>query len=521
METEIAGPILSLNAFLIDAPNKFNSEQETDDLHPHRIIHRYKLDDVYISCIRYSDDFFITGPDIYKIISFKVRKLGRIITDKRKFNEGISSDLRNLKIGIDSVIEYNGSTLLDLLVRFGALRTLKKQKLFKWHSVPHDRMFLDALERDLKREAAGTPGTSTAIDPASFALRYDRDVSLKQQFYDQGLADIFLLRINNGSEFYKQGKSLKKLLQKRSAVRNEKDDISLLNEIDNINLSEKRAFKCDICDKAFKRDEHLRRHKRSHTKERPYVCEICHKSFTRSDNLAVHFRTHNSNVSKPVMYTDSSDAYSECSSTYMSSIASSDSASHYSSRPSTATHWTDSPNNILDHQVLLPFSQSYEPSSGPMRRHRSETPSCLNLNGNSSFYGSSLPTYSMTTYDPIENPTERLDLDYNYAVPRTAQSLPSFDDNRLQPLPYTVETHAIPTMVGDICEDDFRTPTESQFAYQPPPIPMDNIKTPTESQFRYQVPSVNIENNQGMINQPEPTYLPYQYYNTYDGFQSV
>lgn len=572
MDNQIAGSILNLNSFLINAPGLFSQDVSLDDQHPHALIHRYKLDDDYIVCVRWVDDFYITGTDLFKIISFKIVKFGRSIRDQRKFNEGISSDLRNLKIGIDSVLEENGSSLLDLLFRFGAIRTQKKQKVFKWHSVPHDRMFLDALERDIKREAAGNTvrmqlhscvpqsnqlraQTSTVAnsDP-SFLIKYDQNRSLQQQFDDCSLTPVFLLGTKNGSEFYKQGKTLKKILQKRSTIQKDLHRLPPWNQVAHLTseLPDERSFRCEECGKAFKRHEHLRRHKRSHTKERPFSCDVCLKSFTRSDNLAVHARTHfkegKKTYRKVSNKTSDSDNFSECSSTYMSSLTSSDSASHYSSRPSTANHWTDSPKQLLDSR-MLPFGESFEPSSGPIRRHRSEDTSTAtsfpyleqqdNTGYSHSLYGSSLPNFSNLNlaYSPIHQ-TQSSSLEFDYTVPRTTQSLPSFENSSRHSLaPYT-----IPTSSADLYEDDFKTPTvanfgftyggaptsatataadrmstlglsddytnncESHFAYQPPPLVEDSVSTPIQAMHPCH---------------PDPHYLPYQYYNTYDGFEGA
>jgi uncharacterized protein (DUF1786 family) len=52
---------------------------------------------------------------------------------------------------------------------------------------------------------------------------------------------------------------------------------------------------CDICNRRFRRQEHLKRHYRSlHTQEKPFQCSECGKKFSRSDNLAQHARTHGS-----------------------------------------------------------------------------------------------------------------------------------------------------------------------------------------------------------------------------------
>jgi uncharacterized Zn-finger protein len=54
-----------------------------------------------------------------------------------------------------------------------------------------------------------------------------------------------------------------------------------------------KTFVCDICNRRFRRQEHLKRHYRSlHTQEKPFECGDCGKKFSRSDNLAQHARTH-------------------------------------------------------------------------------------------------------------------------------------------------------------------------------------------------------------------------------------
>ncbi|OAA68618.1 c2h2 transcription factor [Niveomyces insectorum RCEF 264] len=54
-----------------------------------------------------------------------------------------------------------------------------------------------------------------------------------------------------------------------------------------------KIFACDLCNRKFRRQEHLKRHYRSlHTQDKPFNCEECGKKFSRSDNLAQHARTH-------------------------------------------------------------------------------------------------------------------------------------------------------------------------------------------------------------------------------------
>ncbi len=54
-----------------------------------------------------------------------------------------------------------------------------------------------------------------------------------------------------------------------------------------------KTFVCDLCNRRFRRQEHLKRHYRSlHTQDKPFECNECGKKFSRSDNLAQHARTH-------------------------------------------------------------------------------------------------------------------------------------------------------------------------------------------------------------------------------------
>lgn len=49
--------------------------------------------------------------------------------------------------------------------------------------------------------------------------------------------------------------------------------------------------RCPTCFKAYKRREHLQRHRASHTSERPHRCVLCNASFQRTDVLKRHLQT--------------------------------------------------------------------------------------------------------------------------------------------------------------------------------------------------------------------------------------
>jgi transcription factor STE12 len=103
------------------------------------------------------------------------------VKNSKKFEEGIFSDLRNLKSGTDASLEEPKSAFLDFLYKNNCIRTQKKQKVFYWYSVPHDRLFLDALERDLKREKMGQEATTMAMNEPALSFEFDSSQSLFEQ----------------------------------------------------------------------------------------------------------------------------------------------------------------------------------------------------------------------------------------------------------------------------------------------------------------------------------------------------
>lgn len=54
------------------------------------------------------------------------------------------------------------------------------------------------------------------------------------------------------------------------------------------------SFKCDVCNKAFKTEQYLTTHKRTHSSIKPYVCPVasCQLRFKRSDFLKRHLLLH-------------------------------------------------------------------------------------------------------------------------------------------------------------------------------------------------------------------------------------
>lgn len=133
-----------LFAFLTSAPKDFTEGER---------IRKYQLKNGdFIHCVLWKNHFYITGTDIVKILIWRFQNASRSLGGLKKFEEGVFSDLRNLKPGVDATLENPRSEFLEFLYKNGCIRTQKKQKVFFWYSVPHDSLFCDALERDLRRE---------------------------------------------------------------------------------------------------------------------------------------------------------------------------------------------------------------------------------------------------------------------------------------------------------------------------------------------------------------------------------
>ncbi|XP_022085829.1 uncharacterized protein LOC110976663 [Acanthaster planci] len=56
--------------------------------------------------------------------------------------------------------------------------------------------------------------------------------------------------------------------------------------------TDKRAYKCEICQKTFNRSHRLTLHMMMHRDERPHKCHLCEKGFRTRTNLRVHIKWH-------------------------------------------------------------------------------------------------------------------------------------------------------------------------------------------------------------------------------------
>lgn len=172
--------VAQLKEFLLAAPVKFSDGD---------IIRQYRLpSEEQISCVRWNNVFYMTGTDIVRALVHRFAAFGRDIVNRKKFEEGIFSDLRNLKINLDATLENPKSELLEFLYKHHCVRTKKKQKVFFWYSIRHERLFLDALERELKKEAGTSVGenvssaaSTVAVREPALSMKFDTSASLEDQ----------------------------------------------------------------------------------------------------------------------------------------------------------------------------------------------------------------------------------------------------------------------------------------------------------------------------------------------------
>ncbi|EKM52829.1 uncharacterized protein PHACADRAFT_31267 [Phanerochaete carnosa HHB-10118-sp] len=193
-ERELLAHLDRLKFFLATAPSRWTDAADVNPADPsslpvghpnsaHPALNRFLLpNSEYVSCVLWGGLYHITGTDIVRALVFRFEAFGRPVRNMKKFEEGVFSDLRNLKPGVDACLEEPKSPFLDLLFKYQCIRTQKKQKVFYWFSVPHDRLFLDALERDLKREKMGLEPTTGITGEPALSFSYDPKRSLYEQF---------------------------------------------------------------------------------------------------------------------------------------------------------------------------------------------------------------------------------------------------------------------------------------------------------------------------------------------------
>lgn len=115
-EQELLAHLDRLKFFLATAPSRWNAGEpdESDQSsipvgHPsstHPALNRFLLpNQEYVSCVLWGGLYHITGTDIVRALVFRFEAFGRPVRNMKKFEEGVFSDLRNLKPGTDACLE--------------------------------------------------------------------------------------------------------------------------------------------------------------------------------------------------------------------------------------------------------------------------------------------------------------------------------------------------------------------------------------------------------------------------------
>ena len=100
-----------LRYFLATAPSRWSSTNQNNLIanssgSSHRSMNRFPLSATeYVTCVSWNNRYFITGTDIVRALIFRFEAFGRPVRNMKKFEEGIFSDLRNLKPGVDACLE--------------------------------------------------------------------------------------------------------------------------------------------------------------------------------------------------------------------------------------------------------------------------------------------------------------------------------------------------------------------------------------------------------------------------------
>jgi len=110
-EREILSILNKLKEFLANAPNRWASSEAPSTTHLHNpntrpALNRFTLpSNEFVTCVLWQGQHYITGTDIVRSLVFRFEAFGRPVRNMKKFEEGVFSDLRNLKPGSDATLE--------------------------------------------------------------------------------------------------------------------------------------------------------------------------------------------------------------------------------------------------------------------------------------------------------------------------------------------------------------------------------------------------------------------------------
>ncbi|XP_020298691.1 zinc finger protein 525-like [Pseudomyrmex gracilis] len=66
-----------------------------------------------------------------------------------------------------------------------------------------------------------------------------------------------------------------------------------------IHSSCEKPYRCQVCDKRFRRKQHLTSHEAVHSSLRPHICDKCDNTYKIKQHLSRHYKLRHSDSKKP------------------------------------------------------------------------------------------------------------------------------------------------------------------------------------------------------------------------------
>jgi hypothetical protein len=226
-ERENLATLNKLKEFLATAPARWSPPEAPGSIpfpnpSPRPALNRFSLpSNEYVTCVLWQGQYYISGTDIVRSLVFRFEAFGRPVRNMKKFEEGVFSDLRNLKPGSDATLEEpkvrlifprderrSPDPLLEfvlglvvqvpvhsnskeakgfLLVNTSTFSLRSRFNFFRF-SVPHDRLFFDALERDVKRENMGSESATVATNEP--AVSFQPNLNSGKTLWEEWIAKV-------------------------------------------------------------------------------------------------------------------------------------------------------------------------------------------------------------------------------------------------------------------------------------------------------------------------------------------
>ncbi|CCH59442.1 hypothetical protein TBLA_0B06160 [Henningerozyma blattae CBS 6284] len=166
-----------------------------------------------------------------------------------------------------------------------------------------------------------------------------------------------------------------------------------------IKTNKPRPYICQTCTRGFVRQEHLKRHQRSHTNEKPFLCVFCGRCFARRDLILRHQRRLHSSL----MTNDS-----------MNSTSHNTTPTTQNNTPITTHNITSTSSNSL----MTDTSISSNVNTQPLVENSANTADILEINPNIIQITGNKKTILPTPNNPLAKTTVELKRDHNAIMTR-------------------------------------------------------------------------------------------------------